>query len=245
MPKELCAVQYAKALLEFNMHVHKLTEIHIVDMNHDMIDIIHQVFDLMVNQKRSIDLDLMRYCQVGAMGGGDTEDRKSHSKNEAGHMSVNKAFANDESEHNKMGLNVTYINDGSKLKCLFTPDMEVHIYEADILKIQGVHVLVCSENRQGEAKGEISSQLVQTNGKEYRNEKSKKFKKAPKNYGDMVFTSGGKSNFALIIHAISPRNQMKALNMMYMNLFERFVNENINSVALPLLGTGIFYVKYR
>ncbi|XP_060603250.1 uncharacterized protein LOC132756248 isoform X2 [Ruditapes philippinarum] len=236
VPKELCVIQYAKAVIDYSTIHNGLKEIHIVDIKPDMIDIIHHVFDMMIVQKQNIKLDVQRYCQVVTMANAET---KHNSKKLTEEIHVSSQIHSERSEHTEkdIGWNVTYAIDGSKLICVFSSNKEVQIYHGDIVKLRGIQALACSENRKGEAKGEVANHLAETNGKDYLKEKSEMFKSSY-NYGDIVFTSGGKSCFKGIVHVITPRNDIKALHMMYINLLEKLAKENISSIALPLFGTG-------
>ncbi|XP_060565465.1 uncharacterized protein LOC132724600 isoform X2 [Ruditapes philippinarum] len=53
VPKDVCAVQYAEAILEFGDRTDVLKELHVVDKDSDMIDIVQKIFYAMLIERKA------------------------------------------------------------------------------------------------------------------------------------------------------------------------------------------------
>lgn len=67
VPEEICAVQYANAILKYkDMHVrNKLKEIHFVDLNHRVVRLIQNTFKTMIQGWK---YDIMKYVSTKSWG---------------------------------------------------------------------------------------------------------------------------------------------------------------------------------
>ncbi|XP_060561873.1 uncharacterized protein LOC132721570 [Ruditapes philippinarum] len=143
-------------------------------------------------------------------------------------------------------LNISYEYDNKTLVCKFDTKagIEVHIYTGNIISLQNIEAVVCSENKAGNAKGIVATLLLKNGGEEYLQDKATKFSYIPA-FGDIVTTTGGRNSYMWIIHAIMPRREPQAICAMYRKIFEEVAERRFISVSLPLLGTGVGDVDPR
>jgi O-acetyl-ADP-ribose deacetylase (regulator of RNase III) len=143
-------------------------------------------------------------------------------------------------------LNISYEYDNDTLVCDFDTEagnVQVKVYSGDIINMQKIQAVVCSENKAGNAKGFLAKLLLKNGGEEYLQDKATKFRYIPA-FGDIVTTTGGRNSYLWIIHAIMPRRDPHAICPMYRKIFEEVAERRLTSVSLPLLGTGNATYKY-
>ncbi|XP_060563385.1 uncharacterized protein LOC132722827 [Ruditapes philippinarum] len=248
VPQEVCAVQYAEAVKMFTRERRSknVKEIHFIDQNRNMVEIIQKTFQDVIHDGKHSPYNMNLYIErssVDKSGGASVtdNDKKSATRNTVWKTSKyissqqnlpKKTFA----EYDEQA---SYIQDSKKLKCFFPPGNVVEVYDADILSISDVEAIVCSENKQGEAKGMIAQALLKVGGDLYSYAKIKKFSKLKINYGDIITTQGGKCGFQWVMHAIITRKcQPNFVSIVYRNVLLETKRKNISSLALPILGTG-------
>jgi hypothetical protein len=60
----MCAVQYAEAILEFGDTTDSLKEIHVVDKDSDMIDIVQKIFYAMLTERKAAPICLSEFVDT-------------------------------------------------------------------------------------------------------------------------------------------------------------------------------------
>ncbi|XP_060557028.1 uncharacterized protein LOC132717558 [Ruditapes philippinarum] len=247
VPQEVCAVQYAEAIKMFTKERRSknVKEIHFIDQNRNMVEIIQKTFQDVIHDGKHSPYNMNLYIErssVDKSGGASVTDNdmKSPTRNTVLKTSIyipsqQNLSKKDFAEYDKQ---VSYIQDRKTLKCFFPPGNVVEVYDADILSLSDVEAIVCSENKQGEAKGMIAQALLKVGGDPYSYAKMKEFYKY-KNSGDIITTQGGKCGFQWVMHAIISRKcKQNVVPIVYRNVLLETRRKNISSLALPILGTG-------
>lgn len=78
VPKKVCAVQYARAILEFGDKNNCLEEIHIVDINSEMISIVQKIFNIMLIERKPAPDCLQEFVKFVDKPVERTDEMKAH-----------------------------------------------------------------------------------------------------------------------------------------------------------------------
>ncbi|KAH3856105.1 hypothetical protein DPMN_098685 [Dreissena polymorpha] len=212
VPEELCAVQYANAVLSFKRG-DRVHEILFVDINLHMTKLIVSTFDVLKRQNKTIGIDCNTYIE---------KPTKSDQ-----HEKGAKCYDNLPSS--------SCIYEG-----LLTGSVSLNIHIGDITRLNGVQMVVCSDNKAGSNAGSIARQLYKLGGDSYRHLKANAFheRQGKLGIGDVVITDGGKLSFEMVMHVIVPQDQMPEMHYVYRRLFKEASVLGVSSVAVPLLGTA-------
>ncbi|XP_053390228.1 uncharacterized protein LOC128553135 isoform X2 [Mercenaria mercenaria] len=240
VPKEVCAIQYAKALKEFSSTRSSLREIHFVDKSRDMIDIVRTTFDAMITHGKPAPFDTSKFIEQTGTAGADGSGRWKTFRNTARDRPKSVTKALNMNPDRDFTVNAAYKSNSMKLTCKLEVDtqLEVQVYESDIVNLKDIDAVVCSEDRAGNAKGIVSRLLLKKGGDEYKQEKASRFKCQPI-FGEIITTPGGGNSYSWIMHAIIPRKDPNAIPLMYRKIFQEVESKGYTSVAIPLLGTGV------
>jgi hypothetical protein len=225
-------------------------EIHFIDQNRNMVEIIQKTFQDVIHDGEHSPYNMNLYIEKSFSDKNDgasvtDNDKKSPTRNTVWKTSIYIPSQKNLSMKNvaEYDPHASNIEDSEKLKCVFPPGNVVEVYDADILSISNVEAIVCSENKQGEAKGMIAQALLKEGGHLYSSAKMKKFYKLKNHYGDIITTQGGRCGFQWVMHAIITRKcQQNVVPIVYRNVLLETKRKNISSLALPILGTGISYL---
>lgn len=214
-----------------------LKEIHFVDQDHEMIEIIHETFDAMITHRKHPPYNTLVYLDPS-----QAATKGAPTSSGSGRTVMN--TANDRPEQRKhetemesRTILVSYVSDRVKLICTFAPAYRLEVYNGDLLSLSGVNAIVCSENKAGEGKGVIAKLLLQNGGKRYKNLKAAQFT-SWQNPGDVITTAGGRNIYKWIMHAVLSLKDPSSIASAYGNILTEARTRDIGSVALSLLGTG-------
>ncbi|XP_053390223.1 uncharacterized protein LOC128553131 isoform X2 [Mercenaria mercenaria] len=235
VPREICAEQYARAILEFGGKNKSLREIHIVDNNHEMIDIVHKTFSTMINERKPTPFTLSVYVEQSAGQATLTDEGNKNTDNRRNFKCTGRDRPNSTTDFIRKEL--LYKSFGDKLVCSFASSYEVQVYAGNILHLDGIPAIVCSETSKGDAKGNISKFLLENGGSEYRRNKETQFG-SHRNIGEVITTKGGRNKYNWIIHALASKEDLNILACLYRRVFEEAKTRELHAIALPLLGTA-------
>ncbi|XP_053406803.1 uncharacterized protein LOC123546492 isoform X2 [Mercenaria mercenaria] len=235
VPKEICAEQYARAILEFGGKNKSLREIHIVDNNHEMIDIVHKTFFTMITERKPTPFTLSIYVEQSAGQATLTDERTKNTDDRRNFKCTGRDRPKSTTDFIREEL--LYKSYGDKLVCSLASSNEVQVYAGDILHLDGITAVVCSETSKGDAKGNISKCLLEKGGPEYRRNKEMQFG-SHRNIGEVITTKGGRNKYIWIMHALVSKEDLNVLAGLYRQIFEEAKTRELQAIALPLLGTA-------
>lgn len=253
VPHEICAEQYARAILNYTK-TGPLEEVHFVnnDSKSDILPIIHKVFSEMITNERQSPFPRDHYLpmlsakqpDVNAYAVSDKQNRKNTCRGKPTSGTDNKPVLSlDRFVAPDVFINVSYEMKDEKL--IFGADgaCPLFVYLGDIFCIDGIEAVVCSDNKNGEGKGMIAKRLHELGGKRFSEAKAEEFK-IPRRVSDVVTTcSGANIKYKFVLTVVISRNFSGRLDSAYRNVLEDARRQNIQSIVLPLLGTGIFYIS--
>ena len=236
VPKELCAMEYVKAVMEFSSTIvrgsRSLREIHFVDKDSDMTSLIEQAFTEMVIDKKKSLWDWRKYIQR------EQGVSVTRPKTEQQNQSTFSTFPQ-------------FLENGDTLTYKISQKRIMFISKGDIFSFNRADALVCSEDITGQAAGGVAKILLQKGGKQYETEKKEKYRERKPKTGDVVITRGGDSGFHWIIHAVMPHQQQmqkqsshgdkewkEALSNMIHKILQTAHEHRYHSLVMSLLGTG-------
>ncbi|XP_053406807.1 protein mono-ADP-ribosyltransferase PARP14-like [Mercenaria mercenaria] len=237
VPREICAEQYARAILEFGDKKKSLREIHIVDNNHDMIDIVHKTFSTMITERKPAPSTLSVYVKQPAGQDTLTDEGKKNTNTKERESFNCTGRVIPKSTTDFIREELLYKSYGDKLVCSLASSNEVQVYAGDILHLDGITAVVCSETSKGDTKGTISKYLLENGGWEYRRNKETQFRRQRK-IGEVITTEGGRNKYAWIIHALVSIEDLNILADLYRLILEEAKTREFQAIALPLLGTA-------
>lgn len=239
VPKELCAVQYAKSLLRVGSSLTRLQEIHFVDIKPEIVKCIQRVFASMINNKEKPPYNSSDFVTVGTLSRRQKLNKGANKvqQNESEHLDFNTEQVYPKCSHVQNDFVVAYVK-----------DVKVIVHRGDIWNIHGVDGIVCPEV----SKEDISSHLEELCGSSYVKEKNKRLKERVKN--NVIVTSGGRSTYKAVLHAIVP-DQADELLALYKTVFKACQTQGLQTIAMPFLATrkynvdviyytGLFEVSY-
>lgn len=211
-----------------------------------MINTIYIGFDAIIVQKKSAPFSIDHHIEHTTVNESTeiSERNKETMMKNTGRDKPNfqKSFMPYSEQSDLSKVDAEYISEKSQTLCTFAMDNEqkvkVIIKEGDIVNLTGLTAIVCSEGRAGEGKGVVARLLLEKGGEEYRQLKALQFT-CHRKYGEVFTTPGGNNNYTWIIHAIISRHDPKYFANFYRNIFEEIQRRKFESVALPLIGTGI------
>ncbi|XP_053374234.1 uncharacterized protein LOC123534097 [Mercenaria mercenaria] len=243
VPRDVCAIQYAEAVKKFSRRKQTLSEIHFVDESHDMIDIIQKAFKAIITDGKQAPFDINVYLDRPTADGAPSlvyyNKGKTTPKNTARDRPKHLIPKNETlKDIYQSDLNAAYIFERKKLKCYFPSNCVVEVYDYDIMRISGVDAIVCSENREGDAKGMIANSLLKEGGRDYSRMKAVQFSGSRK-YGEVITIPGGRNRFKWVMHAVVSRKDHHIIPVIYRKIFTETMTRNITSLALPVMGTGV------
>ena len=246
VPEEICAVQYAKAILKYSQgsasNGQKLKEIHFIDKNVSIIKLIQKTFQAMIAEKKETDYNVMRYV---------TE----HRVRDTGYSTSSARRTSNYGNQSQLKQTETPVSFETP-ECFEMHagnESHVNVYIGNILEAHRRHVtaIVCSDDDMGRGNGGIAVALKnKAQSFSYETEKRKAFF-SKTNAGEVVVSAGQGTGFQTVLHAIlwsTGRNvgqvpdQKEVVIKAYKNIFET-CRRGLTSVALPLLGTGKY--SYR
>lgn len=214
-----------------------LKEIHFVDQDHEMIDIIHTTFDAMIKRIKLLPYNTQIYIdtpQAATTGAPTSSGSRRAVINAANDRPEQRKY---DTEKENSSILVSYVSDRVKLVCTFVPAYKLEIYDGDLMTLSGVDAIVCGENKAGEGKGIIAKLLLQKGGKKYKSAKASQFT-SWRNRGDVITTPGGGNSYRWIMHAVLSLKDQRSIASAYRNIFIEASTRELTSVALSLLGTG-------
>ena len=273
MPSDICALQYAEGISRYLENTKRpiVEEIHFVDLNDDTIQQINQTFDDYFVKGKVINVD-SRYIidksvtastnlNVKMTGRPKTDQGKSKlgdvSKSKAGeeHTKSHTVTASGGSpvkEKSKPGETIletpSIWESSSKATIIqFTTKQELQLYTANIVDLHTVDAIVVCEEPSGKNSGHITQQLLVKGAAKYIGERGRAFQSHLNlNFGEVVVTGGGDSQFKIVFHALLHQRRMfpdvskwydafqKTLGL----IFQKAVLMKCSSIAMPVMGTG-------
>jgi len=230
VPKELCALQYVKALKSFIDHRGGLREIHFVDTDDNMVRLIQYVFDKVLERGEEFQPCIADYVEK-------RKDNRRVPQSKTSDPEVGGKIR--ESVLPKLGL------DGEcsgKIVYNVTTFVTVTPVHTDLVKMQDVDVAVCSEDRIGSSRGSIAKRFAEEGGAKYKKAKRDKFLNKDVVIGSVITTVGGDNSFKHICHVVVEGINAENLEIAYEKIFVKVKKLKARSIAFPLLATGNKYV---
>ena len=230
VPKELCALQYVKALKLFIDHRGGLREIHFVDTDNNMVRLIQHVFDNVLERGKEFQPCIADYVDK-------RKDNRRVPQSKTSDPEVDGKVR--ESVLPKLGV------DGEcsgKIVYNVTTCVTVTLVHTDLVKMQDVDVAVCSEDRVGSSRGAIAKRFAEEGGAKYNKAKKDKFLNKDVVIGSVITTVGGDNSFKHICHVVVEAIDAENLEIAYEKVFVKVKKLKARSIAFPLLATGNKYV---
>ena len=243
----MCAVQYARAIQRYSQgsasNSQTLTEIHFIDKNPSIVRLIQKTFQTTFDEGKETDYDIKRYVTdnlAAKSGYSNFQERHTsgtsyHSQGKQTEMPV--IFENQE---------YCEIHAGN--------ESHVHIYVGNILEAHKKHAeaIVCSDDAMGRGKGGLARALIdKARNFDYgKTEKRRAFRERKKT-GQIAISSGQGTGFQHVLHAIlwgsgesegHLEEQKEIVFKAYTNIFFEACRQHLRSVALPILGTGKYFL---
>ncbi|KAL3864670.1 hypothetical protein ACJMK2_006332 [Sinanodonta woodiana] len=244
VPKKMCAVQYAKAVLDYSQTSRQgqaLKEIHFIDKLPDLVKLMQDTFRTMIQEGKVPDYNIHNYVASSSRNQRQQSKETGRKGNRNQLVEVNHCqYENTEPE----GLSPVYYEQGENNKGRFVFQVSekpvVFIYEGDILKLKHIDAIVCPDDSEGTSRGRIASELKKN--KNYSKTKDMCFKQRKPNLGDLVIIDG-KEIPKVIVHVVlennSPRRQefMSVIQKSFDNILRQMNEwENVKTIAMPLFG---------
>jgi O-acetyl-ADP-ribose deacetylase (regulator of RNase III) len=132
--------------------------------------------------------------------------------------------------------------------CCIGPGQNLYIYTVDILNITRKDMIACGNIPSGKTKGYLANAIQQRGGNVYKSEMTEMFVPRPKE-GDVVVCKSDLPNFKWVAHTIlhqkihcSKDDREFKVTSSLRNIFLAMKSYNCHSIALPLVGTGMYAI---
>ena len=238
VPEEMCAVQYAKAILNYSSgnatNSDRLKEIHFIDKNPSIIRLIQKTFKTMIEDQKETDYDIMKYVTKTSPGYGNASGYSRSIRRTA--------------DTRDMGKTLPVFEETSEGCVLHAENSSrVVVYDGNILEAHKKHItcIVCADDNTGRGKGGLANALMSNSrGFSYGMDKHEAFNcKWPKE-GDLVISSGKGTGYENVLHAVlwgtgRATDQKGVVLEAYKNILKESSWRKFSTVAIPILGTGI------
>lgn len=269
VPKRMCAAMYLKGIFEFSKrgHLDSLKEFHIIDIHNEVLDMINDWYTKYKKDPACLEIGaVLKSCE--------SDHRRAFTRQSSGHHDErrNKKISDNLSESQRrkgqvgkevMHARATYPRPSTtKVVPKFCGKTDILIYTGNVLQLEGIDVVVVSEDGLVKGEGGLSKALLNAGCDKYRKE-HKKLKPVVKiwflehNQGTVLLTTGGdKLPFRHVLHAIIRRQngeqeqvfQKKLQSTMYKVLLQanllNFKSKKGINIALPMIGLGnVFHIK--
>ncbi|KAK3610489.1 hypothetical protein CHS0354_016678 [Potamilus streckersoni] len=245
VPQEMCAVQYAKAVLDYSRDSTQglvLKEIHFIDKLPHVVKLIQDTFRTMIQNGKVPNYNIQNYVASSS------------------HYKLKQSKDTGWKEHGKEDIpadNSQYETAKLKESSPFHYESKVHhtkqfvfqlstkpvvcIYKGDILKVKNMDAVVCPDDAKGSGIGRIAIDLG-TKAK-YRQQKEKRFERQKPDLGDVVITDGEENSFNMIVYVVIENNfpqkpDFRSTMKKSIDNILRKTNEhkNVKTIAFPLFG---------
>lgn len=251
---------YIKALLDFSEQYkeRKIEEFHIIDNKADMLDFIHTEYE--ESKKRGkeyleprIVLERLQIRPTKTVWTNNDyyKINNNFSRNPRGAETSKKSNSSwSQSGPDILNLTLNEIGPGE-----FTVEgmLKVHISTESILNLKGIDILVCAEGREAAVSGRIAKAILDKATKKQK-EKIEKLLSRTKHFANVLQTEFGVDDYSMIFFAIIKRfgdyqprpDDLTLLKNTLANVLEKANKRKSSnkksalSVAMPLLGTGMF-----
>lgn len=268
VPKRMCAAMYLKGIFEFSKrgHLDSLKEFHIIDIHNEVLDMINDWYTKYKKDPACIEIGaVLKSCE--------SDHRRAFTRQSSGHHDErgNKKISDNLSESQRrksqVGKEVMHARatdprpSTTKVVPKFCGKTDILIYTGNVLQLEGIDVVVVSEDGLVKGEGGLSKALLNAGCDKYRKE-HKKLKPVVKiwflehNQGTVLLTTGGdKLPFRHVLHAIIRRQngeqeqvfQKKLQSTMYKVLLQanllNFKSKKGINIALPMIGLGnVFHI---
>ena len=266
MPSDICALQYAKGIDHYLATRERPTveEIHFVDLNDGTIKQIKQTFrdhfvdkkELNVDSKYITDKSVVANANVKMTGQGISrfgdmpktkapeEHPRSHTLGAAGGPT---ARENPRSGEAILESPAIWESPSKATVFQFTIKQELQLYAANIVELHAIDAIVICEEPSGKSSGRIANDLMTKGAAKYITERGKHFQSNQRlNFGEVVVTSGGDSQFKRVFHALVHQKEMfkemskwyDAFQKILRLIFQKAILMKCTSIAIPVIGAG-------
>lgn len=251
---------YIKALLDFSKQNKKpkVEEFHFIDNKADMLDFIHTEYEESkkkgkeyLEPRNVLERLQIRPTKTAWTNYDYSKMNNNFSRNPRGAEASKKSSSSwSQSGPDIPNRILKEIGPGE-----FTVEgmLKVHISTGSILNLTGIDILVCAEGREAAASGRIAKAILDKASKKQK-DKIKKLISSTKHFTDVLQTEFGVDSYSMIFFAIMKRfgdnqprhDDLTLLKNTMVNVLEK-ANKGKHSkkksplsVAMPLLGTGMF-----
>lgn len=251
---------YIKALLDFSEQYKKpkVEEFHFIDNKADMLDFIHTEYEeSKKNGKEYLEpRNVLGRLQIRPTKTAWTNNDYSNMNNNfSRNLRSAETSKKSSSSWSQSGPDIPNRTLKEIRPGKFTVEgmLKVLISTGSILNLPGIDILVCAEGREAAVSGRIAKAILDKASKNQK-EKIKKLLSSTKHYADVLQTEFGVDSYSMIFFAIMKRfgdnqprhDDLTLLKNTMANVLEK-ANKRKNSkkklplsVAMPLLGTGMF-----
>ena len=133
-----------------------------------------------------------------------------------------------------------------ELQCHFSRTMKLLVSTGGIFDKHNIDAVVCSEDKSGQGKGFIATELTKRGPMRYKSAKTAAFSAKSIQFGDVVVCNGGETGFKRVFHTImwfkDPNDtefeRQKKFTKMFKAVLNKVTSEKCQTVVMPLLFTG-------
>lgn len=251
---------YIKALLDFSEQNKKpkIEEFHLIDNKADMLDFIHGAYEE-CKQKGKEYLEprnvLVRLHRPPTKTAWTYNDYAKMNNNSNRNPRGAEASKKNSSSWSQSGSDIPnrILKEIGPGEFTIEGMLKVHISTESILNLKGIDILVCAEGRETAVSGRIAKAILDKASKKQK-EKIKALLSRTKHFADVLQTEFGVDDYSMIFFAIIKRfgdnqprhDDLTLLKNTMANVLEKANKRKSSnkksalSVAMPLLGTGMF-----
>ena len=271
VPIDICALQYAEGIIQYLETTKRpiVEEVHFVDLNDDTIRQIRQTFSDYFVDRKVVNVDSKYITEKSVKASANVKmtgrPKTDQGKSMLGDISKSKAVEEHARSHTMTASGVSPVKEKSKpgetvletpsiwessskgTVIQFTTNQELQLYTANIVQLHSIDAIVIYEDPSGKNSGRIAQDLVVKGAAKYIKEKGAAFQANRKlNFGEVVVTSGGDSQYKIVFHALLHQRGMfsdvskwyDAFQKILGLIFQKAVLMKCSSIAMPAMGNG-------
>ncbi|KAK3610480.1 hypothetical protein CHS0354_016670 [Potamilus streckersoni] len=261
VPQDMCAVQYAKAVLDYSRKSipgKSLTEIHFVDKLPRLVKLIQDTFKTMLSDGKEPNYNVNNYVISSSVS-----QRRSNTTTGKGHQShedyqhgqaAGLKNAGNSSHHGlveKIDFSPVYYEseEHGKKQSVFQISQKpvVRIYKGNVLEVKNMDAVICSDDKNGSGMWSIASELKRN--EKYKKQKEAAFKKEKPGLGDVVVTYAGEHSYHVIFHVVIETYETKKSDFecAMRKCIDKILKKahewvHVKKIAVPLFGIKTGYL---
>ncbi|KAK3610484.1 hypothetical protein CHS0354_016674 [Potamilus streckersoni] len=245
VPKDMCAVQYAKAVFDYSRQSipgKSVKEIHFIDKFPDIVEIIQDTFRTMIENGKVPNYDIQKYVACSASHQRQKSKETGRKGREKQHITAN------HSQYETIKLKEMspfcyepIVQHTKQFVFQVSSKPVVCIYEGDIQKVKNIDAVVCPDDIKGNGKSSIALKLAKKT--KYKKQKEICFESEKPNLGDVVITYRKKTHFNVIVHVVIENNSTQKLE--FISIMKKSIDNilrktnecvTVKTIAMPMFG---------